>query len=122
MKRDEDDESEFDEGAAKKAGLQDFVRNAFMTGLGAMFMTEDTIRNFIRDKKLPREWTQELLSMASRRKDDFVGLIAKEAANFFQNMDFQKEVNSFFRNNTMKISAEISFHPQTSHKEDKRHG
>jgi len=110
--KEDDDENEFqdtDFDSDVRGKVQDLIKNAVVGGLSAVFMTEDTIRSFIKEKKIPKEWTHDLLNLAGKRKDDFLGLIGKEVANFFRHVDIQKELSTFFKNHDLKLKAEISF-------------
>ena len=119
MSSDPKDEEEFDFSSDRSAGkVQDFMKNAVMSGLSALFMTEDTIRNIVKEKKLPVDWASDLFSAANKRKDELMGIVGKEMTKFFQHIDVQKEVSQFLENHTMKISAKVTFEPR----EERQHG
>jgi acid phosphatase class B len=109
-----------DQGGKK---LQDFVKNAVTTGLSAVFLTEDSIRSFIREKKLPTEWASELVNNAQKRKDELMGLVGREMSKFFQHIDVQKEITEFLRNHNMRITANVTFHPREERQnQEVKHG
>ncbi len=84
-----------------------------------MLTTEDSIRNFLREKKLPMEWASDLLASASKRKDDFVSIVSREVVKFLQHLDIQDEISKFMRTHNMKIKAEITFEPISKERKER---
>ena len=54
------------------------VKEMTLTGLATIFMTEESVRTYLKEKKLPKELVSLVLESITKRKDDFYGLLAKE--------------------------------------------
>ena len=60
-------------------GLADLLKDFTSTGLAAFFMTEDSIRNYLRDKKLPKELAGLLLDVVSKKRDELYGMLDRKS-------------------------------------------
>ena len=49
-----------------KSGLTDMVKKVLAVGIGAAFLTEESIRNTVKDFKLPKEILNGLLQGAAK--------------------------------------------------------
>src|ERR1700677_5274148 len=97
-----DDENE-------KAGgpILETVKKLFSVGVGAAFMTEESIRTYLADLKLPKEALGFILQSANKGKEELVGRVSKEISGLLQHIDIVKEDSKFAENHKFKISAEI---------------
>src|SRR3981081_2752926 len=57
-----------DEAKKLKGLVPDIVRRAVLTGVGALFMTEEGIRNLVGEMKLPEDALAFLLSQAEKTR------------------------------------------------------
>jgi hypothetical protein len=101
-------------GGSERPWWQEAMREATLTGLATFFMTEDSIRSYLREKKFPKELVGLLLDGVSRRKEDFYGLLAKEFGRVLGKMDLSKELERFLERHEVKVEAKFSF--------ERRHG
>lgn len=92
-----------------KSQISDMVKKVVLTGVGSIFLTEETIRNYLTDFKLPKELWAGLLENANKSKQEFMNSFAKEAANVLSHVDFAAEARKFFDGHRMKITVEVSF-------------
>ena len=69
----EDDESS---GAGPK--VSDTIRKLVTAGVSAAFMTEESIRSFVSDLKLPKETLQLLLQGAAKSKEELMNRVSRE--------------------------------------------
>src|ERR1700677_5276541 len=103
---DEKDDSA-NEGGASGPLLLETVKKLFSVGIGAAFMTEESIRNYLADLKLPKEVLGFILQSANKGKEELVGRVSKEIGGLLQDIDIVKEASKFAENHKFKISAEI---------------
>ncbi len=97
------------------------MRELTLTGLATFFMTEDSVRGYLREKKFPKELMGLFLDGMNRKKEDFYGLLAKEFGRVLQKIDIAREIERFLEKHDVKIEAKIAFdrkHPQKSGKEE----
>jgi len=104
-----DTEEKTDSGS----GLTDMVRELALTGLATFFMTEDSVRKYLKDLKLPKELGSLLLDSIGRKKDDIYSLLGKELTRMLARVDFAQELGKFLQNHRVHVEAKFSFEPKT---------
>ena len=90
-----------------ETGPESLTGKILAAGLGAYFLTEDTVRRYVKDAKIPRDIARSITQNASKGKDELYGFIARELSDFLKQMDLQEELDRFVQNHKIKISAEI---------------
>lgn len=91
---------------------ESLTRRILTLGLGAYFLTEDTVRRYVKDAKIPRNIAQGIVANASKGKDELYGFVARELSGFLKQMDLQAELDRFVRSHKVRINAEIEFIPR----------
>ncbi len=91
---------------------ESLTRRILTLGLGAYFLTEDTVRRYVKDAKIPRNIAQGIVANASKGKDELYGFVARELSKFLEQMDLQAELDRFVRSHKVRINAEIEFVPR----------
>lgn len=107
-------------GQSPKGGLlSEIARKVFLTGLGAIFMTEESIRNALGEMKLPKEAMGYVLDQARKQKNDLISAVAEEFSNFFSKIKVHEEIQKALSKLQVHIDARLSFSPrgkpQTDH-------
>jgi hypothetical protein len=101
-----DQESQEDE--LRSGGLLgDGLKKLISAGVTAAFMTEESIRTYLGDIKLPRDVLNTLLQGASRSKDEIVQRVTKEVVSVLNQIDYVKEASRFIEEHRFRITAEI---------------
>ena len=90
-----------------------------MTGLGALSVTEESIRGKLGDLKLPKEAVNFLLEQAKKQKDDLILAVANEVSKFFSRIKVHEEIQKTLTNLNIHIDATISFSPKNKKKNSK---
>ena len=103
------DEDAADNGKARTGGLSDMMKKALFAGLGAVFMTEESVRAYVSDSKLPRDIGSYLIKNTAQAKEQFFGYLAKELSGLVRKSDLPKVVQGFLRDHTIEIEARIRF-------------
>ena len=105
-----------DQGKRRSAGDSDGEKpwwaEMVKEGLGTLFTTEETVRNALKDKKLPKELINPFVENLSKKKDDFYRLLAKEVGARFSKLDFRREAVKFLETHDVKMEAKFSFIPK----------
>jgi len=91
----------------KSLHLGDALKRVISVGVGAAFLTEDMIRSYLQDIKLPKEVLQLLLQQAGKSKDELLDRIGNETMKIISKIDFVKEASRFVETHKFKVSAEI---------------
>lgn len=96
-----------DSGIDPKAMLGDSLRKLFGVGVSAAFMTEESIRQYLGDLKLPKEILNGVLQSANRSKDEITNRVSNEIIKIVDKIDWVKELARFAETHKFKIQAEI---------------
>ncbi|MCP3104893.1 hypothetical protein LZ198_39110 [Myxococcus sp. K15C18031901] len=107
-----DDDRQGREGRSGPAGfVPEFVRRMAVAGLGALFMTEEGIRNLAGQLKLPKEALGFILSQAEKTKDEVTGAITEELRRFLQSEKLRDEFLKLISGMTLEIKAQVRLVP-----------
>ncbi|WP_374080308.1 hypothetical protein [Bdellovibrio bacteriovorus] len=98
---------EKDQPGDLKGLLGDTVKKVFTAGVSAAFMTEESLRAYVSELKLPKEAMNLLLQGANKSKDEITQRVTKEIVGIIQKIDFVKEASKFAETHKFKITAEI---------------
>jgi hypothetical protein len=99
--------------------ILDAVKKIFSVGVGAAFLTEESIRSYLADLKLPKDALNFILQSAAKGKEELVSRVSKEIGGLLSHVDFVKEVSRFAENHKFKVSAEIEVIPKHKSHENK---
>ena len=107
-----------DEG--KEPKLSEALKKIFAAGISGALMSEEMIRSYVSDLKLPKEMLQLLIQGAQKSKDDITQRVSKEVIGIVKKIDWVKEVSKFTETHKFRINAEIEIvrKKDHSHKED----
>ncbi|MEN0059046.1 MAG: hypothetical protein AAGB31_09440 [Bdellovibrio sp.] len=90
-----------------KGLLGDTVKKVFTAGVSAAFMTEESLRSYVSELKLPKEALNLLIQSASKSKEEIQNRVTKEILSIIEKIDFVKEASKFAETHKFKITAEI---------------
>lgn len=97
-----------DSSESKKDGLLgETLKKVFTAGVSAAFMTEESVRAYLAELKLPKEVLNLLLQQANRSKEEITQRVSKEIVGIIEKIDFVKEASRFAETHRFKITAEI---------------
>jgi hypothetical protein len=101
-----------DDKEEKTGGLiGETVKKLFTAGVSAAFMTEESVRSYLADLKLPKEVLRVVLEGAQKSKGEIVNRVSNEMVRLVGKMDLPAELTKFAQNHKFKISAEVQFVP-----------
>lgn len=110
--------SDFDSGMGSidddRGSTRDLTKKILTLGLGAYFLTEDTVRRYVKDAKIPRDIGKTITQNATKGKDELYGFVARELGSFLRQMDLQAELDRFVKSHKIRVNAEIEFLPRES--------
>jgi len=109
--QDPDFAEEPETGEAKLGFVPELVRKVAVAGLGALFMTEEGIRNLAGQLKLPKEVLGFIVSQADRTKDELGRMFSEEVRRFLQSDRFREEFAKLLSGTAIEIKAEVRLVP-----------
>jgi hypothetical protein len=92
-------------------GLQDALSKALLTGMGALFLTEEGARRLAREWKLPKELVGYLGAQASGAKEEVLRVFSEEVRRFFESEAVRREVTRALTSMVVEVKAEIRVRP-----------
>ncbi len=94
---------------ADRGGISvgDTLKKLLTAGVSAAFMTEESIRTFVSELRLPKETLNLLLQGAAKSKEELTNRVSREIINIISRIDFVKEASRFVEDHKFRISAEI---------------
>lgn len=107
------DEDKKDDNEAKSL-VGDALKKVFSAGVSAAFMTEESIRSYLGDLKLPKEVLNVVLQTAGKSKDEITQRVSKEIIGIVSKIDWVKEFSRFAETHKFRISAEIDIIKKTN--------
>ena len=103
------DQSESDKKSGKEGKVGETLKKVFTAGVSAAFMTEESIRNYLSELKMPKELMTAVLQNANKTKEEIAGRVSNEMVAMVKKMDFAEVMAKFARDHKFKISAEVEF-------------
>jgi hypothetical protein len=104
-KDDKNDKGSGDDGDIPKWG--EMLKKVMSVGLGAAFMTEESVRSALSGLNLPKEVLTSILQGANRSKEEFLNKVGNETIKLLSKIDFVKEASRFVEEHKFRINAEI---------------
>lgn len=112
-------EDENGEQSEESKGLfGEALKKVFAAGVGAAFMTEENIRSYLAELKLPKEFLNVLLSQANRSKEELIQRVGKEIMQIVNKVDFVSEFSKFAETHRFRITADIEIMRKDSNKSE----
>ena len=106
-----------EEGKSHAGLVPEFVKKMAIAGLGAIFMTEEGIRNLAGQLKLPKEALGFIVSQAEKTKDDVGRVLSDEIRRFLQSEKLRDEFMKLLSGMTVEIKAEVRLVPDKNRPE-----
>jgi hypothetical protein len=85
----------------------EIFKKLISAGIGAAFMTEESIRTYLTELKLPKEVLNVVLQGAQKSKDELMDRVGNEIIKIVHKVDIVKEASRFVEEHKFRISAEI---------------
>src|SRR5690242_380826 len=87
--------------------MGDIARKAIMTGIGAVFMSEETLRNTLSEMKLPKEAMKSVVSGADRTKRELIAALSREMRSFLNSLELEKVLAKALAGTTFDIHTRV---------------
>jgi hypothetical protein len=92
---------------SKEPKITEALKKLFAAGVSGALMSEEVIRTYLADLKLPKEMLQLVIQGAQKSKDEITNRVSKEVVGLIDKIDIVKEVSKFAETHKFKINAEI---------------
>lgn len=83
------------------------LKRVMSVGLGAAFMTEESVRSALGGLNVPKDVLTSILQGATRSKEEMLNKVGNEVVKLISKIDFVNEASRFVEEHKFKINAEI---------------
>ncbi|HXW53154.1 MAG TPA: hypothetical protein VEL47_03505 [Myxococcota bacterium] len=97
------------EGYVNPKKVGDWVKKTLLTGAGAVFMTEEGIRNALLELKMPKNVIAAAVAQADKTKREISTMIAKEVRHFLDRVKIEDIIQKALAGQSVEIKATITF-------------
>jgi hypothetical protein len=94
-----------------KGFVPDIVRRAVLTGVGALFMTEEGIRNLVGEMKLPKDALAFLVAQADKTRGEVTRIVTQEVRRFLESETLRREIWKLLTSVTLEVNATVQLKP-----------
>jgi hypothetical protein len=108
---DDDDDLPPEEMKKVSGIVPDIVRRAVLTGVGALFMTEEGIRNLVGDMKMPKDALAFLIGQADKTRSEVARVVTQEVRRFLESETLRREIWKLLNGITLEVNATIHLKP-----------
>lgn len=93
----------------------DMMKKVLTVGIGAFFLTEESLRGLVSDFKLPKEILGGLLESANHTKDEFLRSLSKEVmAQILERVDPPALIQEILEKNEVEFTVKMNVKPKKS--------
>jgi hypothetical protein len=90
--------------------LSDALKKIFAVGASGALLSEELIKNYLAESKLPKEILQSLLLNAQKSKEEITTKVSGEAIKMLSKVDWAKVASKFLEDHKISIKMELDFH------------
>lgn len=109
---------EEEEALGASVSVAETIKKLVTAGISAAFMTEESIRSFVSELKLPKETLNLLLMGASKSKEELMNRVSREIIGIINKIDFVREASRFVEEHKFRVVAEIEVLRKDSQKNE----
>jgi polyhydroxyalkanoate synthesis regulator phasin len=93
----------------KDSPIGDIIKKVVSVGVGAAFMTEESVKKILDDLPLPKDIITGLVQNAKGAKEDFTSSIRDELRGYLSKVDPSKIVSDILDRYDLEIETKIKF-------------
>jgi len=91
----------------------DLVKKVLTVGVGAAFLTEESLRALVSEIKLPKELIAGILETAGKTKNEFLSKIGTEVVDrVTARVEPDKLIREIIETNELEFQIRLRFHPR----------
>lgn len=93
----------------KDSAIGDIIKKVVSVGVGAAFMTEESVKKILDDLPLPKDIITGLVVNAKGAKEDFTKGIREELRTYLSKVDASKIMTDVLDNYDVEVEAKFKF-------------
>src|SRR5690606_11227742 len=107
-----------DNKSEKDGKIGDILKKVVSTGVSAAFMTEESVRNLLKDVPLPKDIVGGLVENAKNTRDEFISSVKNELKSYLDKIDLSKEIEKIAEKYDFEVKATISLKKKKKQSEE----
>jgi hypothetical protein len=113
-KKENSDFEDFDTEDSAPKGIGDMFKKIASVGMGAAFMTEESIRGLLHDLPVSKEIIAGLVQNAKGAKEDFTKGIQEEFGKYLSKIDKESLIDYIVENYDVEVNASFKLKKKKS--------
>ncbi|MBM4279880.1 MAG: hypothetical protein FJ137_03735 [Deltaproteobacteria bacterium] len=112
--RSDDDDAAAADGEARGFGsksIGDMARRALMSGIGAVFLSEENLRQQLSEMKLGKDAVGYVVGQVDKTKREIIDVVARETRAFLSRLEVEKMVGRMLMGTTIEVQTRIRILP-----------
>jgi len=97
--------------------IPEMLKRTIAGSLGSLIMTEEGLREVLKDLRLPKEMMQFILQQADHTKREFMRVVAREVREFLDSSDLRDELLSLLSQVTFEVNTTVRLVPDPKNKD-----
>jgi polyhydroxyalkanoate synthesis regulator phasin len=97
------------EDKKKDSPIGDIIKKVVSVGVGAAFMTEESVKKILEDLPLPKDIVSGLVQNAKGAKEDFTKGIREELKSYVSMVDASKFAGDILEKYDVEVEAKFKF-------------
>lgn len=93
----------------KDSAIDGLIKKVVSVGVGAAFMTEESVKKILEDLPLPKDIISGLVQNARGAKEDFTNGIREELRNYLSKVDASKIATDILDRYDVEVEAKFRF-------------
>ena len=93
----------------KESPIGDIIKKVVSVGVGAAFMTEESVKKILDDLPLPKDIVTGLVQNAKGAKEDFTNSIREEIRAYLSKVDASKITTDILDRYDVEVEAKFKF-------------
>lgn len=93
----------------KDSPISDIIKKVVSVGVGAAFMTEESVKKILDDIPLPKDIISGLVQNAKGAKEDFTNSIREELRTYLSTVDASKIATDILDRYDVEVEAKFKF-------------
>ena len=93
----------------KDSPISDIIKKVVSVGVGAAFMTEESVKKILDDLPLPKDIVVGLVQNAKGAKEDFTNSIREELRTYLSKVDASKITTDILDRYDVEVEAKFKF-------------
>lgn len=99
---------------AKDPKITDAIKKIFTAGVSGALLSEDLLKTYLSDLKLPKDLLQIIIQGAQKSKEDLTGKVSRELIQVLNKVDWVEASSKFLENHKVSLKMDIEFTKKNS--------